>query len=54
MIESFPEDNITVVLETFLKLLLQESAAMLVLAHAGDFSNEILESVTSKPVIYSS
>ena len=48
--EGLAEDHVAVLRNTFLKLLLQVAATVLVLAELWDLANEVLEPRTGEPV----
>ena len=48
--EGLAEDDVSVVRDPFFQLLLEVTATMLILAQAGNFTNKILETGTSKAV----
>jgi len=48
--EGLAEDDVSMFRGTFLQLLLEITATVLILAQAGDFTNEVLETGTSKTI----
>lgn len=52
MVEGLPEDNIPMFLDTFFELLLQETTAVLVLAHGRYLADQVLKPTSGIAVIY--
>jgi hypothetical protein len=52
MVEGLPEDNVSMLLDAFFELLLQETTTMLIFAHSGYLDNKIFEPTTSIAIIW--